>query len=512
MRNFEMNDPKPTRSINYWAYGALALWAAGAASLLNRTPYGLDESAARVMLFLWSFVEDLANPIVTLGVPDFRAVLLIPAGFAFPGNVFAIKLLTLAVAASAAVGMFRWFGRDGDPEAPMIATGLWLLSPQLIGQIDRISVEPFLLWVLIAGAFLERSYRARPMPFGGRYFALILLSPAAVTLHPSGIAYPLVIALSWITRPPPEGAGDGQATSSGPKPFFATGARIGLPVSVTAAAIFGLWLAGGWPGVSWFGNPVTAATGAVLGWAQPAGANATTWIIGGTISLLVAASVWKRRSALWNDGFGCMVVAAAAISLLTGDSTWVMFSTLIILYWGFPLLLGLRLPRMPVLLRERGLALVILVVLATLFMSQDRARFSLIRSGLELSAQDQLIRGLAELVKRSAPEPGARGDSLPAKGLSVASQWPGRTMVACSCNTLPLPPVGGDENDLLKMLKGIDFIVFDPRNPANQSLSRNLALLGGQDAETVALQAGGVIVRVRTGTAPPAAPEASPGK
>lgn len=512
MRNFKMSEPKLTRSINYWAYGALALWGAGAALLLNRTPYGLDESAARVMLFLWSFVEDLANPIVTLGVPDFRAVLLIPAGFAFPGNVFAVKLLTLAVAASTAVAMFRWFGRDGDTEAPMIATGLWLLSPQLIGQIDRISVEPFLLWVLIAGAFLERSYRARPMPFGGRYFALILLSLAAVTLHPSGVAYPLVIALSWITRPPPGAAGDGDARSSGPKPFFATGARIGLPLGVTAAAIFGLWVAGGWPGVSWFGNPVAAATGAVLGWTQPAAASAITWIVGGTVSVLVAVTLWKQRSALWNDGFGRMLVAAAAISLLTGDSTWVMFSTLICLYWGFPLLLGLRLPRMPALFRERGLALAIVVVLATLFMSQDRARFTLLRSGPELSAQDQLIRALAELVKRSAPEPGARGDSLPAKGLRVASQWPGRTMVACSCNTLPLPPVSGDENALLKMLRGIDFIVFDPRNPANQSLSRNLALLGGQDAETVALQAGGVIVRVTARAPEPAAPAASSGK
>jgi len=78
-------------------------------------------------------------------------------------------------------------------------------------------------------------------------------------------------------------------------------------------------------------------------------------------------------------------------------------------------------------------------------------------------------------------------------------------MVACGCNTLPLPPPVGDEHALLKLLAGVDYVMFDPRSPSNQSLSRNLAVLGGENAETIALQAGGVIVRMRPPAAPPPA-------
>lgn len=477
-----MNELPAARSVRWWAYGALALWIAGAAFLLNRSAFGIDESAARVLLLIWSFVEDLANPIVTLGVPDVRAVFLIPAGFAFPGSVFAAKVMMLVVVAATAMGLLRWF-EDRDSEGSMIATGLWLLSPLLIEQVDRLAVAPFLVFVLLAAAALDRSYRASPLPFGGRYFTLMLLSWAAATLHPAGVALAVVIVASWIVRPP--------APQSQAKTFFAGGARIVLPLGVALSAGFGCWLADGWSGIGWLGNPVIAAAGALFGWA-PLAPSTATWAFGGVLCLLAALTLWRQRAKLWDDAFGRMVVAGAAVSVFCGDATWAMFVLLILLYWGFPLLLGLRVARLSGLLGQRGPALALLLVLATLFMSQDRGRFTQVRRGPELSAQDRLIQRVADLVKQSEV------------GVRVASQWPGRTMVACACNTLPLPPVSADETSLLKMLKGIDLIVFDPRNPINQSLSRNLAVLGGERAETVALEAGGVIVRMRKNPGAPA--------
>ncbi len=482
-----MSNPTAVAATRYWAYGALLLWAGLAVLLLNRTLFGVDEGTARVMLFLWSFVEDLANPIVTLGVPDMRAAFLFPVGFALPGNLFAAKVLTVALSALIAVGLYRWFAREDGAEAPMLATGVWLLSPLLIGQLDAIAVGPFLIGVLLAGAALDRSYRAAPMPFGGRYFAQMLLSLAAVSLHPAGLAFPIVLALHRLL--------DAPATSE--RPFIAGSERVVLPLGIAGAGVCGVWLAGGWPQVGWFNNPVTAAAAVFTGMAGPASeSDAVAWIAGSVACLLLVAVLWLRRKALWGSLFGRMMVVATALSIFNGDPTWAVLALLIIVYWGFALLLGIRLPSAASLLGQRGIALVVLVVVATLFMRQDRARFDLIRHGAQLSAQDHLIGQLAGLVKDAPADATARP-------YRVASQWPGRTMVACGCNTLPLPPITSDEKSLQKMLDGIDFVMFDPKLAANQALSRNLALLGGQAAKTVALDAGGVIVRLQPAAAKP---------
>ena len=70
-------------------------------------------------------------------------------------------------------------------------------------------------------------------------------------------------------------------------------------------------------------------------------------------------------------------------------------------------------------------------------------------------------------------------------------------MLACRCGTFPLPPPAKDEQALLAMLRGVNFLIFDPRNPQNSSLSHNLALINAGKVETVALQDGGVIVEVK---------------
>jgi hypothetical protein len=83
------------------------------------------------------------------------------------------------------------------------------------------------------------------------------------------------------------------------------------------------------------------------------------------------------------------------------------------------------------------------------------------------------------------------------KPIRVASQWPGLTMLACRCDALPLPPPAKDGDALLAMLKNINFLIFNPRDPLNSSLSHTIAMMDAGKVETVVLQQGGVIVEVK---------------
>jgi len=79
------------------------------------------------------------------------------------------------------------------------------------------------------------------------------------------------------------------------------------------------------------------------------------------------------------------------------------------------------------------------------------------------------------------------------------------------CSTLPLPPSSEDQATFVANLRGLDYVVFDPQDPANQALSRDFALLGGAQAETIWLHSGGVVLRLHPTQAPsplpaPAAP------
>jgi len=70
-----------------------------------------------------------------------------------------------------------------------------------------------------------------------------------------------------------------------------------------------------------------------------------------------------------------------------------------------------------------------------------------------------------------------------------------------------LPPNATDSEALLAMLKGTDYLVFDPRDPTNSSLAHNLAAMDAGKVETIALQLGGVIIQVKSSS-----PASAPGK
>ena len=139
--------------------------------------------------------------------------------------------------------------------------------------------------------------------------------------------------------------------------------------------------------------------------------------------------------------------------------------------------------------------MLLIIVVATIFMNIDKARYQTVLEG-NLSPSDNLIKALVENIEN----PSTDGHALKApseKPMRIASQWPARTMLACRCDTLPLPPSVKDEQALFGMLNGISYLMFDPRDPQNSSLSHNLALMGAGKVETIVLQQGGVIVEIK---------------
>ncbi len=72
-------------------------------------------------------------------------------------------------------------------------------------------------------------------------------------------------------------------------------------------------------------------------------------------------------------------------------------------------------------------------------------------------------------------------------------------MIACKCDTLPLPPAAADPQAQLAQLPGgthLTHLLLDPKETSNIALARNLSLLGGV-IETSSLQSGGVLLHLK---------------
>lgn len=471
----------------YWAYLALFVWGGLSLLLIHRTPYGIDEGAAHALLLVWSVADDVVSPIVTLGLPDFRTLFFAPVGALWTGNVVAAKVTTLIVMATVAWSFHAWRQRNGDEEGALLATGLLLISPLILGQVDQIGVAPYLLFAFLMGAWSDQIYRDAPQVFGGMYFSQLFLCLVSATLHPMGLAYPLVLLWAWYRNPLDKRQRD----------LYLIG--------VGAALLFALLLTFGWRHVPMFANPIRGLS-SVLMQAGPE-MDAWRWSVGIAMLCVLALVIWKQAAAMYSDFLGRIMLLALAIGLLAGDEAFAVIALATVLYWGLPLLLNKDVQRG--FWGQRGIALVLIFVVSTLFMVLDRVRYETMLIG-DLSPRDSLIKTLAEdggyfLAEEAAANPPAEpSDTPPVKRrLRVASQWPALTMLACRCDALPLPPAAKDSAALLAMIKGVDYLMFDPRNPANGALSYNIATMEAGKMETVALRSGGVIVQVKN-TAQPA--------
>jgi hypothetical protein len=461
----------------YWAYFALLFWGVICFMLLNKSTYGIDEGAAQALLLTWSVADNVVSSIVTLGLPDFRAVFLAPVGFLWTGNVIAAKIFTILVMAVVAWAFHSWRRRSGDSEGALLATGLLLISPLVLNQLDSISVAPYLLLTFVLGAWADLKYRESPQAFGGMYFAQILLCLVSVTLHPAGLAYPLALLWTWYKNP----------LNKKQQSYFFGG--------IVFTVLFGLILTLGWSHVAWFTNPMKGLSSMLLGPADSKGLGADRWISGIGMLFILLVVIWKQVSNLWADFLGRILLAALIISMLTGDETLGMVALTVCLYWGLPLLLQNDTDLKGGFWQQRGVVLVLIVVISTTYMMIDKARYQNMLAG-QLGPSDSLIKSFVENIE-SLPNDAHKQNSPADKPIRIASQWPARTMLACRCDTLALPPAAKDEQALFAMLQGVKYLVFDPRDPANRSLSHNLALMDAGKVETVALQRGGVIVEIK---------------
>ncbi len=461
----------------YWAYLALLFWGVICFMLLNRSFYGIDEGAAQALLLTWSVVDNVVSAIVTLGLPDSRAVLLAPVGFLWTGNLLAAKIFTILVMSGTAWALHSWRRRSGDTEGALLATGLLLISPLVFSQIDSVSVGPYLLLTFALGAWADLKYRESPQAFGGMYFAQIFLCLVSVTLHPAGLAYPLALLWTWYKNP----------LNKKQQSYFFGG--------IVFTVLLALILTMGWNHVAWFANPIKGLSSMLLGPGDYKALGADRWFSGIGMLFIMLVVIWKQANNLWSDLLGRIFLAAFIIGMLTGDETLGMIALTICLYWGLPLLLRKQADLIGGFWQQRGVALVVIVVISTTYMMMDKARYQYMLAG-QLAPSDSLIKAFIENIE-SLPNDGNQKSSPADKPIRIASQWPARTMLACRCDTLALPPAAKDEQTLFAMLQGVSYLMFDPRDPANSSLSHNLALMDAGKVETVALQRGGVIVEIK---------------
>lgn len=480
-----------------WVVAALVAWALAVITLLDRTPYGLDEASARVVLLLWSASDDVPAPIVTLGVPDFRAIFLAPAGILFSGSLLAAKIFSLFFYLAAVIGLYRWRAREGATEAPLLATGLLMIAPLAVHLIDHLSIAIYLLLCLLLGAWADEFYRATRVRFGGWYFAQLLSCLALATLHPAGLAYPVLLVSGWLRR----GAG---GAAGGVIPGRE---RTHVLVGVFVATLAGVLLADGWPQQEWLGHPMAALARGIFDIdAQSDSGDVVQLVLGIALAAGALATIWFARAQWRGDTLGRLLVLALAVCAFCADASFVLLALVLLLHWGFPMLLRLRLGQSGGFLAQRGPAFLVLLLLSTAFLLADKSRYLEFQRDPQLSAHDRLIQSLASEVQQSMPTaagPGRQsGEEKARNGPRVASQWPGRTMIACRCSTLPLPPAIADATRFADNLRGIGYVVFDPQDPTYRALSQAFAQLGGERAETVALQAGGVVLRLRDATAP----------
>ena len=467
----------------YWGYLALSLWGGTTLFLLPKDPFNLEEGAAKALLLAWSMADGVASSAVTFNTPDLRALLFLPISVMEPGSIFAAKVFTVLSLAVAACLLYLWERGRLDAECALLATGLLLVSPLTLQQIDTISPGVYLLLALALGAWLNEAYRANPRTGGGWYFSQLLVSAFSVSLHPAGLAYPLALLWSWHKEP---------LDNLQKKYFF---------IGVSFIVLFTLFLTKGWHNLEWLQNPIKNLAAIMLGASLSDETTVMRWMAGGFILLALVTVILKQFRDIWSDFTGRALLIGLALGATTSDPAWAMIALCLILYFGIPLLLRSRQTLIGGgFMQQRGVALLSVFILFTLFMQADKAHYEIRQSGI-LSTQDQLIKFFSEEVDsaRKAAEGSENGKD--AVRLRVASQWPGRTMIACKCDTLPLPPPAQDAQAQLNMLRGINYLLFDPQQPSNAGLAHNLSLLGGEIIETIALQPGGVLLHFRNADA-----------
>lgn len=462
----------------YWGIPVLALWAGIilSAGLLRFDPYGIEEAAAHALLLAWSASERVISTALIMGLPDLRALPFTVVGLYWPGSIIAAKVFTLLTTAAAAALLYRWSAATTGREGALIATGLLLIAPVTVAQADVLGTGPYLLLVFILGHWLDAAYRNTQRALGGWYFLQLLLILVAVSLHPAGLAYPLALIWEWWKNP---------LDARHQRHIY-----LGVGISVT----FMLTMRMGWHAIDWMHNPVLVLAQGVIG--PEAAGETLPWVAGLVCAGVLLYVLAKERRELLANFMHRMLLGGVLLGLPAADGGWAMIALATLLYLGVPRLIAFNQSfGGQGFARQRGLVMVVLFVAATLFMQANKAHQFAAAQNL-LSPSDKLILTLAVEL-----------EDVPAEQEIVAmSQWPGKTTLAIKRPALPLPPDYPDSQTLLRNIKGVTHLIFNPFDPANKSLADNLTMVTG-NTETLALQEGGVILRIKDADTRPAPPQ-----
>ncbi|NOX43605.1 MAG: hypothetical protein GXP19_07725 [Gammaproteobacteria bacterium] len=457
----------------YQALLALCLWGGALLffNLVRLDPYGIDEGAALALLVNWSVADQIINPIVAFGMPDFRALLFMPLGLYWPGSILAAKVFTIIIAFFAAMQLYYWSKQSDNDEVALLGTGLLLIAPLMIMQIDQIGGGIYLLFMLGLGSKVDEKQRAAERSIGNWYFIHMLLIAVIVSLHPIGLAYPVALAIRWIQEP---------IDKKRQRYNF-----IGIGITVFIVLI----MQAGWLDLAWFNNPfktfAVAFSGIDISQSQEPS------IFYGFVPLALLALIliydWRHLS---TSTLGLSMLIATVAGLFIADQAWAMIALALFIYRGIHYLIKINTAiKAQNFVGQRGLVLFIIFVVATIFMQIDKSYVDQIANN-ELSPEDSLFRTLVLETENA--------DS----SITIASQWPARTMIAVKHAVLPLPPAAENGEAFLKMIKGITYIMFSHNDINNYGLTRNIAEVS-QQFKTLAVQQGGVIVKLRENSSNP---------
>ncbi len=453
-------------SARHWGLAGLCLLSVAYLALCRYDLYGVDEGAARGLLLDWSVASQMLSPVAVLGFPDMRALLFAPLDVHWIGDIIAAKVLTIYLTLAAALMLYRWAEKNLGDETALLATGLWLISPLTISQVDSIGAGNYLILSAIVCHWLESRFRATAQTVSTYYFMLLLVTAFAAGMHPAGLGMAIGLAWYWLRN-------DGGF----PKKRIALLSGMGLMIAFILTSRMG------WPEFNLFGSPFPALAGVLTGDTLDTPAVGPAMIVLALL-VLVAAAAMRRTG----DGLlATMMIPGIVLGAMAADLAWAQLVLVMILFEGIHALIGFNSRfRSTGPLARRGITAVAVVALCTAFMLMDKQRFLFIHAG-RLHPTDEVIAGLADL---SASRQG---------NFLVASQWPGRTMLATRRGALPLPPLKQDPDAFLRQMRGVAYMVFDHNNSHNSALSRQVAELSNR-IKTVKILSGGVILRLPADT------------
>ncbi len=438
-------------------WGGLILWF----KLVQFSPYGIEEGAARSLLLVWSLFERVHTPIVFLGFPDLRGLIFLPLAAYWTGSLLAAKVFSMLSLFCAVLFFYGWTKQRADKEVATIASGLLLIAPISLLQIDAMGAGVTLLLLFGLGHWLDHRIRTREKLLTAWYFVHIIVIAAIISIHPIGLGYALGLLWSWHQRP----------INSGMKKQMIIGVGLG--------AVFVGLLQAGWIHIDWLNNPITTLGSGLLGLDD--GDSGGVWFSGIAALIIFAIIVIRARKQVLNDTLTACLVASSVVGLLCADQAWALIFIATILYLGTEQLIQAQKFGLSGFLAQRGLALALLFIVAFIFMQADKVHHSALARS-DFGDNDRLIATLVNSVSEEDE-------------LKVASQWPGRTMLALKQASFPLPPTFDDEAKFIEITAEFTHIIFDHTESRNTPLARQVANLSGS-MSTLSREPGGVIIEV----------------